>query len=328
VLVASPVLPRADAAQLFLVLHCHSGSVPPVLGALPASTAVVLTCYGPLPHAHLPPPPPPPPACLQHPSHCLPQKWVGTTEAAALLRYFGLRAQIVDFGTQQTHQAAAATQRAAAAGTGAAVGGSSGGGSGSGGSGGPVPVHPNVECDGCGQCPIRGDRFRSQSRADYDLCAACHAAPGAAAAGPFVRMLPGAVVMAGRGPGAAAGASSSGDGPVAQQLLAWVWRYFTEEGTDGSGTGSGGIDGSWYATAEGPTAAGAAVTAAVQQPGPKRLRLEQSRVRLSGKPPLYFQVRAEGGRVGQARQRRAVKGRRSLGSLGRAIGELCRVGEG
>lgn len=213
------------------------------------------------------------PCCSFQPSLvALLQKWVGTTEAAALFRSFGLRARIVDFGTQRSQAAAGAAAAAAAAGRGSAL-----------------PVHPNVECDGCGVCPIVGDRFRSETRPDFDLCAACHASPAAAEAEPFRKMLPSGVLGAGGGgpcgaggsaagpPGSSAGSGSS----VAQQLLLWVWRYFASE--DG---GSGGGDG-------GPAAAAAA--AAAEEAGEegrtvKRLRLQQSAVRLSGKSPLYFQV--------------------------------------
>merc|ERR1719248_432696 len=38
----------------------------------------------------------------------------------------------------------------------------------------PEPaVHYGVECDGCQQCPIRGPRFKSTTREDFDLCEAC-----------------------------------------------------------------------------------------------------------------------------------------------------------
>jgi peptidoglycan hydrolase-like protein with peptidoglycan-binding domain len=36
-----------------------------------------------------------------------------------------------------------------------------------------VAVHYGVECDGCHQCPIRGVRFKSTTREDFDLCEAC-----------------------------------------------------------------------------------------------------------------------------------------------------------
>ena len=36
-------------------------------------------------------------------------------------------------------------------------------------------VHPRVQCDGCGACPIVGPRFKCSVREDYDLCSACEA---------------------------------------------------------------------------------------------------------------------------------------------------------
>ena len=224
-----------------------------------------------------------------------PQKWIGSTEAAALLRFFGLRAQIADFGVSSALAAEAVA--AAAAATAA---------------GGVVAVHPNVACDGCGQCPIRGDRYKSQSLPDFDLCSACHAQGSWQAQAPFQRMLPGAMQVA---PGVGQ-PIARGSGSVAEQLLQWVWRYFTGEGGSGAGgggsginNGSGGTDaggsrggeapcgsGSTAASAGGAAgggaAAGAAAAAAVSGgPAIKRPKLQAPElVHLSGKPPLYFQV--------------------------------------
>lgn len=78
------------------------------------------------------------------------RKWIGTTEAAALLRYFGVRALVVDFGTQsEGSRAAAGAAALAAVPAGAAAPAGTGGG-------GAVEVHPGVECDWCGACPITG----------------------------------------------------------------------------------------------------------------------------------------------------------------------------
>lgn len=144
-------------------------------------------------------------------------------------------------------------------------------------------MHPSVECDGCGVCPIVGERFKSESRPNYDLCAACHDSPAAAAAGPFRKMPPGSL-LGGAGAGARGAGSStagpSGDGagngsPVAQQLLLWVWRYFASE--DGS-------------SSSGSAEAAAAAGGEGQMHSVKRPRLQQSAVRLTAKSPLYFQV--------------------------------------
>jgi len=44
----------------------------------------------------------------------------------------------------------------------------------------PIPddfpaVHENVECDGCGICPIIGPRYKCSVRKNFDLCANCEA---------------------------------------------------------------------------------------------------------------------------------------------------------
>lgn len=39
-------------------------------------------------------------------------------------------------------------------------------------------VHRRVECDKCGQSPIRGIRYKATNRPNYDLCAACHETRG------------------------------------------------------------------------------------------------------------------------------------------------------
>ena len=78
--------------------------------------------------------------------------------------------------------------------------------------------HPNVQCDGCGVLPIVGTRFQSETLPDFDLCAACMANEGpAAAAGPF-RCIGGTPAT-----GTAHDDSSTA---VREQLLRWVWRYF------------------------------------------------------------------------------------------------------
>ncbi|GLC40065.1 hypothetical protein PLESTF_000933700 [Pleodorina starrii] len=95
------------------------------------------------------------------------RKWIGTTEAAALLRSFGVRAQIVDFEGAGGPDAAE---------PGSLVRCPDG-----------ATLHVAVECDLCGTCPIRGVRHRSLSRPNFDLCAACRAGgrPEAAAAAPY-----------------------------------------------------------------------------------------------------------------------------------------------
>ena len=79
------------------------------------------------------------------------RKWIGTTEAAALLRYFGLRACIIDFGTQHGQQVQLVQQQQQLGGGAAAAAPAAPGGG-----GGPTEVHANVQCDGCGRCPVIG----------------------------------------------------------------------------------------------------------------------------------------------------------------------------
>ncbi|PNH08235.1 Zinc finger with UFM1-specific peptidase domain protein [Tetrabaena socialis] len=102
------------------------------------------------------------------------RKWIGTTEAAALLRSFGVKAQIVDF---EGHGSERGEGQQAAAGS--IVRGPDG-----------LATHLGVECDLCGTCPIRGVRHRSASRPNFDLCAACrgNGGPEVAAAAPYVEM--------------------------------------------------------------------------------------------------------------------------------------------
>jgi hypothetical protein len=40
----------------------------------------------------------------------------------------------------------------------------------------PEVVHVGVSCDGCGQAPIKGDRFKCSVCPDYDLCSSCETA--------------------------------------------------------------------------------------------------------------------------------------------------------
>lgn len=165
-----------------------------------------------------------------------------------------------------------------------------------------MPVHPGVACDGCGQWPIQGDRYKSQSLPDFDLCSACHGKGGWQVQGPFQRMMPGAMR-------AAAGVGqpiTRGSGSVADQLLRWVWRYFTGEGSSSGGgdtanssgssrpgsSGSGGADApSGSGSTAAAVAAGGEGAAVPGGPASKRAKLQApERVHLSGKPPLYFQV--------------------------------------
>lgn len=122
--------------------------------------------------------------------------WIGTTEACSLFRACGLAAEIVDFegGRSQVPVPDA---------------GSSGGPDATSGD----EVHPGVECDGCGQYPIRGACWTGAcvDGESYDLCARCHSRPAASDKGPFSR-------RQGRKQG------QENNGPA---LVKWVWQYFT-----------------------------------------------------------------------------------------------------
>ncbi|KAG2488418.1 hypothetical protein HYH03_013102 [Edaphochlamys debaryana] len=141
------------------------------------------------------------------------RKWIGTTEAAALLRSFGARAHIIDF------EGSASPSDPLPGAVIAQPDGSS--------------LHVGVECDLCGQCPVRGLRFKSLNPAtpNFDLCAACRASgrPEAAAAEPFQQLgsAASAAAGAGAGAGAAAAAAAAQAAHTHQALVEWVWAYFT-----------------------------------------------------------------------------------------------------
>ena len=74
------------------------------------------------------------------------------------------------------------------------------------------------QCDGCGQCPIRGPRLRSTTRDNYDLCKRCAASPAAAAHAPYERRDAPPPVDA---------------DATAAAMATWVWRYFTADDATG-----------------------------------------------------------------------------------------------
>lgn len=128
--------------------------------------------------------------------------WIGSADAATLLRSFGLRARLVDFKSerqtpQQAPQPLPGVKRPRE----------------------PEARHHDVECDACGICPILGPRFTSTSVPNYDLCAACEGKPESVSRGPFVRQdeAPGPDIC-------------QWDGH--RPLVDWMWRYFT---TDSAG---------------------------------------------------------------------------------------------
>ncbi|MCO5572892.1 hypothetical protein L7F22_026653 [Adiantum nelumboides] len=101
------------------------------------------------------------------------KEWIGTSECATLFRSFGLRARIVDFSAagENVRKKGPATidrwfQRQISR---------------------PdnaqrkvfdelplnTVIHQNVECDGCGVYPIKGVRYKSRKKTNYDLCSSC-----------------------------------------------------------------------------------------------------------------------------------------------------------
>ncbi|KAJ7547802.1 hypothetical protein O6H91_08G105000 [Diphasiastrum complanatum] len=163
-------------------------------------------------------------------------KWIGTTECASLFRSFGLRAQIFDFMTGHCdptvdNQSPSNSQRH---------------------SGHPDRnvlqsinqnrlssnvVHWNVQCDNCGVYPIHGPRFKSTNREDYDLCALCVSHQSNSLGmkefhSDYVRIEKPAEASGWIG-GKGSDRNESGphkkskSGSSHQQLVDWVWQYFT-----------------------------------------------------------------------------------------------------
>ncbi|BDA51471.1 probable zinc finger-containing ubiquitin peptidase 1 [Coccomyxa sp. Obi] len=124
------------------------------------------------------------------------QKWVGTTEAAALLRQFGVRALVIDFKggerCSSRHQREARPSRAGNRLKAAREW---------------APIHNGVQCDRCGVCPIQGPRYNSQILREYNLCGKCWALDGMDAIGPFTEL----------------------QEVHHNALFDYVWQYFTGE---------------------------------------------------------------------------------------------------
>jgi hypothetical protein len=105
------------------------------------------------------------------------QKWIGTTECAALLRSCGLRARIADFRashvkSKKDFRGSDKDQPAKRPRTESALPSELTGGN-QGAEQGQHGVHNGVECDGCGMNPIRGPRYKSTVKDNYDLCEEC-----------------------------------------------------------------------------------------------------------------------------------------------------------
>ena len=84
------------------------------------------------------------------------EQWIGTTEVCTLLRYFGLRAQIVDIVEADIGVAAFMAQM-----------------------GSPQKyTQKNYECDLCNKIIPTGQRYKCTVRNDYDVCEECLQIPG------------------------------------------------------------------------------------------------------------------------------------------------------
>ena len=142
--------------------------------------------------------------------------WIGAVDICAMLRFFGLRAHIVDFKAPPAGAAPAVVERKKAPAVAAAA------------SSKPV-VHPGVTCDGCDMYPIVGPRFRNASGANFDLCQCCVEEPGHADQGPFQKLE--APVEYG-GVKLAAPTEPDGHAPLAS----FVWDYFSTDGVTGAPT--------------------------------------------------------------------------------------------
>ncbi|XP_024543195.1 zinc finger with UFM1-specific peptidase domain protein isoform X1 [Selaginella moellendorffii] len=140
------------------------------------------------------------------------QKWIGTTECAALLRLFGVRARIVDFKALTRTTGGKVPSKRVAKRPGARQQNDSERG---------IVQHWNAHCDSCGMYPIRGPRFSSSKQQDCDLCFVCFKnQPGRSHE--FERIEK-------PSPKACGGDFEDYNH---QRLVDWVWNYYTEEDRD------------------------------------------------------------------------------------------------
>lgn len=97
------------------------------------------------------------------------KKWIGTTECAALLRSFGLRARIVDFGCEAVKKRICSADGQSQVVQGRVRGAPDNQTSG------PLDkfLHFKVQCDGCEAFPIKGFVFESTQRENFHLCSDC-----------------------------------------------------------------------------------------------------------------------------------------------------------
>lgn len=144
------------------------------------------------------------------------RKWIGTTECAALLRSFGLRAHIVDFGCEAVNN-----KMRSADGQGQVVQGRARGTPAIK-TNGPLDkfLHFEVQCDGCEAFPIRGFIFESTQRENFHLCSGCMDT-GKYSSLEFVKFDTAYSSTSHSGKEFNAGKSDNH-----QVLFDWVWNYF------------------------------------------------------------------------------------------------------
>lgn len=145
------------------------------------------------------------------------KKWIGTTECAALLRSFGLRAHIVDFGCE-----AVKNRICSADGQSQSVG-RKGRGAPDIETNGPLDkfLHFEVHCNGCETFPIRGFIFESTQRENFRLCSDCMDT-GKYSCSEFVKFdtaYSSTISRSGK-------EFNAGKSNNHQVLVDWVWNYF------------------------------------------------------------------------------------------------------
>ena len=124
------------------------------------------------------------------------KKWIGASEAAALFRYFGIPARIIDFDCKEAERLGEAANSNI------------------------NNTSKTIGCDGCGHGPLT-KFWKSQVLADYDLCDACYQQlppSQSAVIGPFI------CLDNGQPCGSTSIQSASRAG---RALVEWVWKYFS-----------------------------------------------------------------------------------------------------
>ncbi|KAH9321741.1 hypothetical protein KI387_016380, partial [Taxus chinensis] len=145
------------------------------------------------------------------------KKWIGTTECAALLRSFGIRARILDFGCE------AVKNRNSLANALKETQGRARGTLHTNHTSGPLDkfLHFEFQCDGCKAYPIKGSVFTTRERENFHLCSVCMDT-GKYASSEFLKTdTTCSSAINGNGK-----ESLKGKRDNHQVLVDWVWNYF------------------------------------------------------------------------------------------------------